>query len=1179
MLDEEAGFEEVKRARRNSRPVHGQAQYLAQEQDYVAKLRASLMEETHGSPHAAPPLDHESSSENELSEDSDSLSGSESSLQTTDFPLKVNTNANEFKERTEWQVMLTSVLTGEVFTSEKSRMERTQNSTADDEAKWLELKAKVTCRTLAEQKRLVNAGRSTSHEVLERIMQFKLVDKFKSIEEVFTKVSETLEMLERCEALWPNRKAFREFLPLYGSPEFNARVDALTSWFTLYQSILEELELLRRATGNHDADPTMPPTDQSSNANGGNLPLVHQILKQEDLLMSMFSTHIQKRLFPLVTRARACTIEYSSAFIEMGLPLFLSGLNPIIGFPVKIMCEIIELRLSSSFKVSNITMTFIDESIARFQNYMSLGLLLTEEYLKITTPVLDKGWVLPNTEGALINKLMLRCIRFYLDLLSNKFLDGGHTTMSFFRSFKNIEQLELHFYFLQESCRLIDGGDISVAEKFTILHSRVLSRLLAYWEHQMEGPPVMSQLEINRWFPSTIENIRSIQRKLLRFYKTLCNTYENATDYSLPTKAAADFLQYLSVNKFFLVYTDSTSHYGTYVFATSELKEKPDVIKDLMLGHARPPAHSEPIGGIIIMNVFEALSWDGEILNLKVDMNAMPRFSGQVRLVVQGGYRELQEFSIPQFDQLKVSVPRKSQLARVDVELHKMRTVTYKLALSVITSAVQFHNRVKAFDCQDTVQAMFHFAKDFGHRSLPLISRARRERVVMKLFDLCVEWIEFVTEECPPSENKTFKWTVQALDFVMVMTKGVNILALRADQFQKLQRRVANCVTLLISHFDIMGARSKAATLTNFENRTKLLQLRQTPALVALKDDDAIIAASRAPALEKLEQLEQRHASKHNQGKILDKNNTEFEFLSFASSPFAASSMRWQRGQCIGSGAFGSVFKARDLDSFQLMAVKEVRITSSTRISKVLKGIKDEMTVLEMVSHPNIVKYYGVEVHREHVFIFMEYCPNGSLAHLLQDGAIQDMGIVQFFTLQIIEGLAYLHESGIVHRDIKPENILLKGSFIKIVDFGASKIITNPNNATTMTNVDALKGTPMYMAPEVIKGKPSAKLPSVDIWSIGCVLLQMVTGQQPWAECDNVFSIMYFIGANKRPHIPEDGIDAECRTILESTLQCDPAQRPTAMELLTDPWFNAARQTFDELAAANETFEEPEEEF
>ena len=208
----------------------------------------------------------------------------------------------------------------------------------------------------------------------------------------------------------------------------------------------------------------------------------------------------------------------------------------------------------------------------------------------------------------------------------------------------------------------------------------------------------------------------------------------------------------------------------------------------------------------------------------------------------------------------------------------------------------------------------------------------------------------------------------------------------------------------------------------------------------------------------------------------------------------------------------------------------------------------------------------------------MEYCPNGSLAHLLQDGGIQDVGIIQFFALQILEGVAYLHESGILHRDIKPENILLKGSFIKIADFGASKIIVNSGNATTMTNVDALKGTPMYMAPEVIKGKSTAKLPSVDIWSIGCVILQMVTGQQPWAECDNVFSIMYFIGANKRPKIPETGIDEGCRSILERTLECDPLKRPTAMDLLRDPWFNFARQTFDELAATNEAFEGQEQE-
>ena len=75
-----------------------------------------------------------------------------------------------------------------------------------------------------------------------------------------------------------------------------------------------------------------------------------------------------------------------------------------------------------------------------------------------------------------------------------------------------------------------------------------------------------------------------------------------------------------------------------------------------------------------------------------------------------------------------------------------------------------------------------------------------------------------------------------------------------------------------------------------------------------------------------------------------------------------------------------------------------------------------------LLHHPNIVEYYGIEVHRDKVYIFEEYCQGGSLAQLLEHGRIEDEGIIQVYTLQMLEGLAYLHSEGIVHRDVKPDS-------------------------------------------------------------------------------------------------------------------------------------------------------------
>ncbi|KAK7226336.1 hypothetical protein V2G26_014339 [Clonostachys chloroleuca] len=379
-----------------------------------------------------------------------------------------------------------------------------------------------------------------------------------------------------------------------------------------------------------------------------------------------------------------------------------------------------------------------------------------------------------------------------------------------------------------------------------------------------------------------------------------------------------------------------------------------------------------------------------------------------------------------------------------------------------------------------------------------------------------------------------------------------------------------------------MGAKSTLAAQAEKERIEALVgQFRKVDKNRMLDDEEASICITQQ-RLEELEKLDifrrEKEAERQALGRVLEANTEADRSLAYLSSSATNITMRWQQGHFVGGGTFGQVYAAMNLDSGHLMAVKEIRLQDPKLIPTIAEQIREEMSVLEVLDHPNVVSYYGIEVHRDRVYIFMEFCSGGSLATLLEHGRIEDEQVIMVYALQLLEGLAYLHESGIAHRDIKPENILLDhNGIIKYVDFGAAKVIARQGR-TLAADLHATKpnksmtGTPMYMSPEVIKGENPGRAGAVDIWSLGCVILEMVTGRRPWANLDNEWAIMYSIAQGNPPQLPSTDQLSECGIdFLSRCFTRDPKTRASAVELLQHEWIITIRNQVVEPATPSES--------
>ncbi|QDU59255.1 Serine/threonine-protein kinase PrkC [Planctomycetes bacterium Pan216] len=205
----------------------------------------------------------------------------------------------------------------------------------------------------------------------------------------------------------------------------------------------------------------------------------------------------------------------------------------------------------------------------------------------------------------------------------------------------------------------------------------------------------------------------------------------------------------------------------------------------------------------------------------------------------------------------------------------------------------------------------------------------------------------------------------------------------------------------------------------------------------------------------------------------------------------------------IGRGGMGVVFKARHLELQRVVAVKMLLFGQLSTPDQI-ERFHAEARAAARLSHPSIVPIFDVGQENGQHYFAMEYVEGESLAERLRRGRLEPMEAARL-TTRIAVSVDYLHQQGVIHRDLKPSNVLFDtADFPKLTDFGLAKVFTED---TSRTRSGAIAGTPAYMAPEQAAGRSRNVTPSSDVYSLGVMLYEMLTGRTPF-QADNALDLL-----------------------------------------------------------------------
>uniref|UniRef100_A0AAQ6AGF7 Mitogen-activated protein kinase kinase kinase 4 n=1 Tax=Amphiprion ocellaris TaxID=80972 RepID=A0AAQ6AGF7_AMPOC len=603
--------------------------------------------------------------------------------------------------------------------------------------------------------------------------------------------------------------------------------------------------------------------------------------------------------------------------------------------------------------------------------------------------------------------------------------------------------------------------------------------------------------------------------------------------------------------------------------------------------------------------------WDGELLKLVPQMETVDtlramKVKNVLLIVMQSAHLVAQRKAFQQSmeDVLSLSREQTSSQPLIASALEELKDEALQLCIKISTAidrveymfTTEFEAEVEESESATLHQyyreAMiqgYNFAFEYHKEVVRLMSGEFRQRIGERYIAFARKWMTYVLTKCESGRGTKPRWATQGFDFLQAIEPAF-ISALPEDDFLvtnsprpvKVPRChsdppnpnlfIPNADSFRGSSFHENDRLSSVAAELHFKSLSRHSSPTEDREEPSYPKGDPNSAARRSWELRTFISQSKDTAARQGPMEAVRRSIRKFEEKRYAvmkqrniigqvcHTPKSYDNVmhvglrkvtfKWQRGNKIGEGQYGKVYTCINVDTGELMAMKEIRFQPNDH--KTIKETADELKIFEGIKHPNLVRYFGVELHREEMYIFMEYCDEGTLEEVSRLGLQEH--VIRLYSKQITTAINVLHEHGIVHRDIKGANIFLTSSgLIKLGDFGCSVKLRN-NTHTMPGEVNSTLGTAAYMAPEVItRAKGEGHGRAADIWSLGCVLIEMVTGKRPWHEYEHNFQIMYKVGMGHKPPIPEK-LSTEGKDFLGHCLESEPKRRWTASMLLDHPF-------------------------